>query len=99
MTELDVRRIRPRMNPMTAVQFTGSSLNAMAILDWAQEGGALARGHYRQGIGQEPDCVFIPLASGAVIRVDHWSWLVRAGPGQFTVFGIEEFADRLEVEQ
>ena len=97
MSTLRTMQIRRKLSSYEAVRFEGSSVNAKAILDWAQEGGALVRGHYREGMGQEPDSLFIPLPTGEVCRVDRGSYLLRWGPGRFVAVGIEEFADCYEV--
>lgn len=97
MSSLRTMQVRRKLTSNTAVRFEGSSLNAHAILDWAQQGGASVRGHYREGMGLEPDSIFIPLPTGEVCRVDRGSYLLRWGTGRFVAIGQEEFADLYEV--
>ena len=97
MTGLRILPVRAISSPATALQFFGSSQQAMAILDWVREDGISAKGHYRQGVHDERDAVFIPLPTGQVLRLDRGSYLVRFAPRQFAAYSAEDFAQRFEV--
>jgi len=98
MSKLLELKVRPQISCYEAVCFSGSSETATQILDWAVDRGAPALGHLRQGIGSEPDSIFIPsLPTGTVIRLDHGSYLLFWGKGRFAVLSADEFSRRYEV--
>ena len=98
MTNLPELKVRPKTSSYEAVCFQGSSEVAAQILDWALKRGAPASGHLRQGIGTEPDAIFIPsLPTGTVLGLDRGSYLLFWARGRFAVIGPEEFSQRYEV--
>ena len=95
MIKLPEIKVRRQTGIYEAVCFKGTSESAMQILDWALERGAPALGHLRQGIGSEPDSIFIPaFPTGTVVRLDRGSYLLFWARGRFAAVTEEEF-DRL----
>lgn len=97
MTALRILPVRVISLAGSALRFDGSSVQAMAILDWVREDDISAKGHYRQGVGIESDAIFIPLPTGQVLRLDHGSYLVRFAPRQFAAYSAEDFASQFEI--